>query len=111
MYMQVIAGWRYRPGVRRQVEARLAHVQVAHGGATPLSPDAPGLIARMWATDPDDRDEGIAIWLWESKAAADAYEHARHDDEPVVPAEQVETELDTDGVVVRGLDCMYFGHR
>jgi hypothetical protein len=79
------------------------------GGVSPLTPDEPGLLARVFATDPNDPDTGIVVWIWTDKAAADAYEAARDGD----PAQRqrLKSDLDSSQVTTRGFDGVYFGHR
>src|SRR5215469_5173070 len=104
MYVQVIEGWRYRPGARERVTGTAARMATP-GGVSPLTPDAPGLLARVFATDPNDPDTGIAVWIWTDKAAADAYEAARDSD----PAQlqRLESDLDSSQVTTRGFNGLY----
>jgi hypothetical protein len=108
MYVQVIEGWRYRRGVREHITETVAR-RASHEGVSPLTPDAPGLLARVFATDPSDPDTGVAVWIWTDKAAADAYEAARDSD----PAQRqrLESDLDSSQVTTRGFDGLYFGLR
>jgi hypothetical protein len=110
MYVQVIEGWRYRLGARERIAETVARM-APHGGVSPLAPDAPGLLARVFATDPSDPDTGIAVWIWTDKDAADAYEAARDRDPEQRQRQRLESDLDSSQVTTRGFDGLYFGHR
>ena len=103
MYIEVAEGWRYRPGGRMQVEAQLAQLR-EEAGKLPLRPEVPGLIARLWGTDPNDPDTGVHVMVWESKEAADRF---RQEEDRTANSEV----LDMSGMTTRGLDGMYFAHR
>ena len=103
MFVQLFEGWRYRPGVR----GRLAGLGL---GATPSDaprPDVPGLIARLLATDTEDPDTGIGVWIWEDEAACRAYEAAR----PAETMARLEQELDNSALTERTFDALSFGAR
>ena len=105
MYIQVISGWRYRTSMREKTQNQVDRMRSNPRGAFPLMPDAPGLLARLWGTDPHDADTGVAIWVWESKAAADGYtfpwqgEPGKHT--------PLDNRMDFSTVCVRELDGMY----
>ena len=65
MFIQLFEGWRYRPGVRE----RLAGLGLGSAPADAPRPDVPGLIGRLLATESDDPDTGIGLWIWEDEAA------------------------------------------
>lgn len=104
MYIQVFEGWRYLPGEREKLLAQRTRER-EETGRNPL-PDLPGLLARTIGTDPNDPDTGIAVWVWESKEAAEAW--------PWIEApnlrQWLETYLDISRATVRGFDGMYFAH-
>lgn len=103
MFVQLFEGWRYRPGARNRL--------VALGlGAAPIPaprPDVPGLIARLLATDTDDPDTGIGLWIWEDEAACRTYEAAR----PPEAMARLEQELDHGAMTERSFDALLFGAR
>jgi heme-degrading monooxygenase HmoA len=103
MFVQVFTGWRYHPGVRDSLAAR------GKGDAVrpAPTPDVPGLIARLLATDTTDPDTGIGVWVWENEAACRAYEAARS---PEVTA-RLATELDESAMIERTFDALAFGCR
>jgi hypothetical protein len=105
VYIQVITGWRYRPGMRARTYAQVERLRAPDGSTYRLMPDAPGLVARLWGTDPDDEDTGVAIWVWESKEAADAFTFP-WDEERRAPT-PLDNRMDFSGVRVRELDGMY----
>jgi hypothetical protein len=105
MYIQVISGWRYRPGMREKTRAQVERLRKDTRGAFPLMPDAPGLLARLWGTDPDDADTGVAIWVWESAEAAEAYTFPWQGDPD--RRSPLDNRMDFSGVQVRALDGMY----
>ena len=103
MFVQVFEGWRYRPGVRDQLAAKGL-------GDTPASsprPDVPGLIARLLATETDDPDTGIGLWIWQDEAACRAYEASR----PAETLARLATELDETDLRERTFDALFFGAR
>jgi hypothetical protein len=105
MYIHVISGWRYRPGMRAKTRSQVERMRVNAGGSYPLMPDAPGLLARLWGTDPDEPDTGIAIWVWESKEAAEAFQFPWEGENPV--SAPLDNRIDFSEVQVRALDGMY----
>jgi hypothetical protein len=105
MYIQIISGWRYRAGMRNKTSMQVEHMRANAGGAYPLMPDAPGLLARLWGTNPEDSDTGTAIWVWESKDAADAFDFP-WDGDPNVRT-PLDNRMDFSHVQVRALDGMY----
>jgi hypothetical protein len=108
MYIEVREGWRYRPGGRERVIEQLARLREEHGGQLPLRPDAPGLLARLWGTDPDDPDTGVHVMVWESREAAEAFRARGPSPEEAQRSAEV---LDTSGARTRGLDGLAFAHR
>lgn len=103
MFVQLFAGWRYRPGVRQSLVAR-----DLGGAVRPVpNPDVAGLIARLLATDTTDPDTGIGVWVWEDEAACRAYESTRP---PEVEA-RLAAELDDSAMVERTFDVLAFGCR
>lgn len=103
MFVQMFTGWRYRPGVRDALAAR------GMGDAVrPLpTPDAPGLLARLLATDTTDSDTGIGVWVWENEAACRAYEANR----PAEVTARLATEIDESAMVEQTFDALAFGCR
>jgi hypothetical protein len=103
MFVQVFTGWRYRPGVRDQLASN------GLGGSVSASPrpDVPGLIARLLATETDDPDTGIGLWVWEDEASCRAYEANRS---PEVVA-RLQAEMDDSAMVERTYDPLLFGVR
>jgi hypothetical protein len=103
MFVQLFSGWRYRTGVRESLAAR------GMGDAVrPVpTPDVPGLVARLLATDTTDPDTGIGLWVWENEAACRAYEAGRS---PEVDA-RLAAELDESDMTERTLDVLAFGCR
>jgi hypothetical protein len=59
MYIQVISGWRYRAGMRNKTSMQVERMRANAGGTYPLMPVAPGLLARLWGTDPEDSHLGL----------------------------------------------------
>jgi hypothetical protein len=106
MYIQVLKGWRYRPGERSKTLADIEQQRTNNDGVSPLRPAFPGLIARMFGTDPDDPDTGIAVWVWESEEAARAY---RWDATPESRA-RIEQTLEISQAETEGFDGLYFAH-
>ena len=107
MYIQIIEGWRYLDGARDNVVERVRRAVAEGGGKPPLQPNVPGLIARAFGTSSEDPETGAAVWVWESREAAEAYTAAR----PGELVHRLEKSLDTSDVVTRGFDGIYFGHR
>jgi hypothetical protein len=105
MHVHIISGWRYRPGMRKKTEHQIERMRGDAQGAYPLMPDAPGLIARLWATDPEDADTGVAVWVWESKDAADAFQYPWEGDGGV--RKPLDSRMDLSSVTVQALDGMY----
>ncbi len=103
MFVQLFTGWRYRPGVR----ASLAALGMGDAVRSAPTPDVPGLVARLLATDTTDPDTGIGVWVWEDEAACRAYEASRS---PEVRA-RLAVELDESALVERTLDVLAFGCR
>lgn len=103
MFIQVFEGWRYHEGVRERL-ASMGH------GAAPADaprPDVPGLIARLLATETDDPDTGIGVWVWVDEAACRAYEASR----PPEVLARLETEMDESAMTERTFDALFFGAR
>jgi hypothetical protein len=107
MYIQVLTGWRYRPGERSKVLADVEQGRADNDGVSPLRPPLPGLIARMFGTDPDDPQTGVAVWVWESEEAANAY---KWDATPESRA-KIEQTLDVSHAITEGFEGIYFAHR
>jgi hypothetical protein len=105
MYIHVISGWRYRPGMRAKTRSQVERMRANAGGSYPLMPDAPGLVARLWGTDPGEPDTGVAIWVWESKEAAEAFTFPWESKEPV--SSGLDNRIDFSNVQVQCLDGMY----
>lgn len=105
MYIQVISGWRYRPGMRDKTRSQVEKMRMHAGGVSPLMPDAPGLLVRMWGTDPHDSDTGLAIWVWESREASEAFVFPWEGD-PLVQT-PLDLRMDFSAVRVQALDGMY----
>src|SRR5206468_3937789 len=105
MYIQAISGWRYKAGMRDKTQSQVERIRANAGGVSPLMPDAPGLLARMWGTHPHDSDTGVAIWVWESKEASDAFEFPWEGD-PLVRT-PLDNRMDFSNVRVQSLDGMY----
>ena len=103
MFVQLFTGWRYRPGVRASLSAR----GMGDAVRSVPTPDVPGLVARLLATDTTDPDTGIGVWVWEDEAACRAYEANRS---PEVAA-RLATELDESAMIERTLDVLAFGCR
>ena len=103
MHVQVFTGWRYRPGVRASLAAK------AMGGnlTATVRPDVPGLLARLLATETDDPDTGVGVWVWEDEAACRAYEAGRT---PETLA-RLSEEIDESATVERTYDALFFGCR
>src|SRR5262245_24216481 len=89
--------------------ARQRIVDLDLGGAPQPAPrpDVPGLVARLLATDPDDPDTGIGLWVWESEAACRDYEAARTPEAMAALA----AEIDESGLTERHFDALFFGAR
>ncbi len=107
MYIQVLEGWNYRPGARAVRAEQLSKLREAHAGKFPLEPEVPGLIARMFGTDPNSPDTTIAVWVCESKADADQWPWL---DDPKLRA-PLEAYMDLSQATIRGFDGLYFAHR
>ena len=103
MFVQVFEGWRYREGARQ----RLVDMGLGDAPQSSPRPDVPGLIARLLATDPEDPDTGIGLWVWDSEAACRDYEAART---PEVEA-RLAAEIDESGLTERHFDALFFGAR
>ena len=103
MFVQLFEGWRYRPGARD----RLASLGLGASPSGAPRPDVPGLIARLLATETDDADTGIGLWVWEDEASCRAYEAAR----PPEAMARLEAELDHSGLTERTFDALLFGAR
>jgi hypothetical protein len=103
MFVQLFSGWRYRPGVRESLAAR------GMGDAVrPMpTPDVPGLVARLLATDTTDEDTGIGVWVWVDEAACRAYEKNRS---PEVNA-RLAAELEESAMIEQTFDVLAFGCR
>ena len=103
MFIQLFEGWRYRPGVRDELASR------GLGGTPSDAPrsDVPGLIGRLLATEVEDPDTGIGLWIWEDEAACRAYEAAR----PPETLARLEKELDESGLRERTFNALLFGAR
>jgi hypothetical protein len=103
MFVQLFTGWRYRPGVRESLAAR------GMGDAVrPVpTPDVPGLVSRLLATDTTDPDTGIGLWVWENEAACRSYEATR----PPEVAARLAVELDESAMIEQTLDVLAFGCR
>lgn len=103
MFIQVFEGWRYRPGARDRIAALGLGDEV---GNAPR-PDAPGLIARLVATDPNDPDTGIGLWVWQDEPACRAYEANR----PAGVQATLGQDLDHSDMTERVFDALLFGCR
>ena len=103
MFIQLFEGWRYRPGVRE----RLAGLGLGSAPADAPRPDVPGLIGRLLATESDDPDTGIGLWIWEDEAACRAYEAAR----PAEALTRLATEIDESALRERTFDALLCGAR
>ena len=103
MFIQLFEGWRYRPGVRE----RLAGLGLGSAPADAPRPDVPGLIGRLLATESDDPDTGIGLWIWEDEAACRAYEAAR----PAEALTRLASEIDESALRERTFDALLFGAR
>ncbi len=103
MFVQLYTGWRYRPGARDSVAAR----GMGDAVRPAPTPDVPGLIARLLATETGDPDTGIGVWVWEDEAACRAYEASRS---PEVNA-RLAAELDDSVMSERTFDVLAFGCR
>jgi hypothetical protein len=103
MFVQVFTEWRYRPGVRDSLAAR----GMCDAVRPVPTPDVPGLLARLLATDTTDPDTGIGVWVWENEAACRAYEAGRS---PEVNA-RLAAELDDSAMIERTFDVLAFGCR
>ncbi len=102
VFVQLFEGWRYRPGARERLFSR------RHDGpSTVMNPDVPGLLARVLAIGPNDRDTGIGVWVWESEEACRVFERNR----PPEVEERIASEIDQSGMIERAFDPLYFGHR
>ena len=87
---------------------RLAQMREENGGQWPLRPDAPGLLARLWGTDPADPDTGVHVMVWESREAAEAWRARGPSPEAAQQSAEV---LDNSGMTTRGRDGLAFAHR
>jgi heme-degrading monooxygenase HmoA len=103
VFIQLFEGWRYRPGVRD----RLAGLGLGAAAGDAPRPDVPGLIARLLATEVEDPDTGIGLWVWENEAACRAYEASR----PPEMMARLETELNESALRERTFDALLFGAR
>lgn len=103
MFVQLFEGWRYRPGAR----AGLAALGLGAAPSGAPRPDVPGLIARLLATETDDPDTGIGLWIWEDEDACRAYEAAR----PPTAMARLEQELDHSAMIERTFEALLFGAR
>jgi hypothetical protein len=103
VYVQLFTGWRYRPGARDRLAARDLGRFVS---SAPI-PDVPGLIARLLATETDDPDTGIGLWVWEDEAACRAYER----DRPPEMLARLDAELDHSAMTEQAFDALVFGCR
>lgn len=103
MFVQLFDGWRYRPGVR----ARIAGMGLGLAPSDTPRPDIPGLIARLLATDPNDPDTGIGLWVWQDEAACRAYEANR----PADVQAKLAQDIDESDVREREFDALLFGCR
>ena len=103
MFVQLFTGWRYRAGVRESLAAR----GMGDAVQSKPTPDVPGLVARLLATDTTDPETGIGVWVWEDEAACRAYEASRS---PEVSA-RLAAELDESAMIERTLDVLAFGCR
>jgi hypothetical protein len=103
VFVQLFEGWRYRPGVRDRIAS--LGLGVAPRG-TPR-PDVPGLIARLLATDPNDPDTGIGLWVWQDEAACRAYEANR----PADAQARLAVDIDESEVTEREFEALLFGCR
>ena len=103
MFVQVFEGWRYRPGVRD----RLVAMGLGDVPADAPRPDIPGLIARLVATDVDDGDTGIGVWVWQDEAACRSYEANR----PADVQATLQHDLDESTMTERVFDTLFFGAR
>jgi hypothetical protein len=103
MFVQLFTGWRYRPGSRD----RLPTLGLGDRLTDAPRPDAPGLIGRLVATDPEDPDTGIGLWVWESEAHCRAYEAGRSEDVNATLAR----EIDQSAMTERIFEALFFGCR
>jgi hypothetical protein len=103
MFVQMFTGWRYRAGVRESLAAR----GMSDAVRSVPTPDVPGLVARLLATDTTDPDTGIGVWVWKDEAACRAYEASR----PPEVAARLAAQIDESALVERTLDVLAFGCR
>jgi hypothetical protein len=103
VFVQLFEGWRYRPGKRD----RIAGLGLGATPAVGVRPDVPGLLARLVATETDDPDTGIGLWVWEDEAACRAYEANR----PEAVQATVESDIDHSAISERTFDVLLFGTR
>lgn len=103
MFVQMFEGWRYREGAR----ARLAEMGLGNVAHAAPRPDVPGLIARLLATDCEDSDTGIGVWVWENEEACRAYEANR----PEQVQAAVAADVDESGLIERTFEALFFGAR
>jgi len=103
VFVQLFEGWRYRPGVRD----RIAGLGLGTAPSGTPRPDVPGLIARLLATDPNDPDTGIGLWVWQDEAACRAYEANR----PADVQARLAVDIDESEVTERQFDALLFGCR
>ena len=101
LFVQVFEGWRYREGARQ----RLVDMGLGVAPQAAPRPGVPGLIARLLATDPNDPDTGIGLWVWESQAACRDYEAARTPEAKAALA----AEIDESRLTERHFDALFFG--
>src|SRR5215471_7508197 len=103
MFVQLFEGWRYREGARE----RLAAMDLGRAPQPSPRPDVPGLIARLLATERQDSDTGIGVWIWESEDACRAYESNR----PEQLQAAVSADVDDSQLIERTFDALFFGAR
>lgn len=103
MFVQLFSGWRYRAGARDRIEA----MDLGSRPTAVLRPDVPGLLARLLATETDDPDTGIGLWVWESEAACRSYEASR----PAEVNARLAAELDESAMTEATFDALLFGVR
>jgi hypothetical protein len=101
MFVQLFEGWRYREGKRD----RIASLGLALKPATEVRPPVPGLLARLVATETDDPDTGIGLWVWQDEAACRAYEANR----PEAVQATVESDIDHSAISERTFEVLFFG--
>ena len=105
MYIQVISGWRYRPTMREKTQNQVDRMRSNPRGAFPLMSGCSRTAGTALGNGPHDANTGVAIWVWESRSAADAYtfpwqgEPGKHT--------PLDNRMDFSTVCVRELDGMY----